>query len=87
MQGQLDLVAPQYELRLPPADGTITAVKLLTSLNLCPSSGEARRLIQGGGAKLGEKKTTIESHDQQIAVTDGLLVWAGKKKYCRVKLG
>jgi tyrosyl-tRNA synthetase len=56
-------------------------------LNLCPSSGEARRLIQGGGAKLGEEKTTIESHDKQIAVTDGLLVWAGKKKYCRVKLG
>ncbi len=68
-------------------DGAITAVKLLTALNLCPSNGEARRLIQGGGAKLGEKKTTIESHDQQIAVTDGLLVWAGKKKYCRVKLG
>jgi tyrosyl-tRNA synthetase len=68
-------------------DGTITAVKLLTALSLCPSNGEARRLIQGGGAKLGEEKTTIESHDQQIAVADGLLVWAGKKKYCRVKLG
>ncbi len=68
-------------------DGNLTAVKLLTALNLCPSSGEARRLIQGGGAKLGEEKTTITTHDQQIAVTDGLLVWAGKKKYCRVRLG
>jgi len=43
-------------------------------------------LIQGGGAKLGEDKSTITSHDQQIPVTDGLLVWAGKKKYCRVRL-
>ncbi len=68
-------------------DGSIAAVKLLTALNLCRSNGEARRLIQGGGAKLGESKETIASHDQLIAVTDGLLVWAGKKKYCRVKLG
>ncbi len=68
------------------ARGLITAVKLLTSLNLCPSGGEARRLIQGGGARLGDDKVTITSPDQQIAVTDGLLVWAGKKKYCRVKL-
>jgi len=67
-------------------NGTITAVKLLTALNLCPSNSEARRLIQGGGAKLGEDKETITSHDQQITVTDGLLVWAGKKKYCRVRL-
>ena len=67
-------------------DGTLTALKLLTSLNLCTSNGEARRLIEGGGAKLGEDKTTITSHDQAINVTDGLLVWAGKKKYCRVKL-
>jgi len=67
-------------------NGTIPAVKLLTALNLCPSNGEARRLIQGGGAKLGEAKATIATHDQQIEVTAGLLVWAGKKKYCRVLL-
>lgn len=68
------------------ADGRISAVKLLTSLQLCSSNGEARRLIDGGGAKLGEGKTPITAHDQQIAVESGLLVWAGKKKYCRVVL-
>lgn len=52
-----------------------------------PATEKLVALIEGGGAKLGEEKTTIESHDQQIAVKDGLLVWAGKKKYCRVKLG
>ena len=66
--------------------GTLTALKLLTSLNLCTSNSEARRLIEGGGAKIGEDKITITSHDQAIQVTDGLLVWAGKKKYCRVRL-
>lgn len=68
-------------------NGSTTAVKLLTGLKLCSSNGEARRLIEGGGAKLGEEKSAISSHDQLIAVTDGLLVWAGRKKYCRVRLG
>ena len=68
------------------SEGKLAAVKLLTSLNLCTSNGEARRLIEGGGAKLGEDKLAITSHDQTINVTDGLLVWAGKKKYCRVRL-
>ena len=68
-------------------DGATTAVRLLTGLKLCSSNGEARRLIDGGGAKLGEDKVTITAHDQQIPVTDGMLVWAGRKKYCRVRLG
>ncbi len=68
-------------------NGSTTAVKLLTGLKLCSSNGEARRLIEGGGAKLGEEKSAISSHDQLISVTDGLLVWAGRKKYCRVRLG
>ncbi|MFM7056806.1 MAG: tyrosine--tRNA ligase [Planctomycetota bacterium] len=67
-------------------NGTINAVRLLTALKLCTSNGEARRLIDGGGAKLGEDRTPITSHDQQITVADGLLVWAGRKKYCRVRL-
>ncbi|MFO0975194.1 MAG: tyrosine--tRNA ligase [Planctomycetaceae bacterium] len=67
-------------------EGRLSAVKLLTSLQLCSSNGEARRLIDGGGAKLGEGKTPITAHDQQIPVESGLLVWAGKKKYCRVVL-
>lgn len=77
------------DVQLDPAvldQNRISAVRLLTALGLCPSNSEARRLIQGGGAKLGEEKTGIESHDQLISVSDGLLVWAGKKKYCRVRL-
>ncbi len=76
------------DVALDPAlltHGMMTAVKLLTTLNLCPSGGEAKRLIQGGGAKLGEAKDAIMTPDQVIPVTDGMLVWAGKKKYCRVR--
>lgn len=67
-------------------NGELNAVRLLTSLSLCSSNGEARRLIQGGGARIGDEKTPVNSFDQMIMVTDGLLVWAGKKKYCRVRL-
>jgi tyrosyl-tRNA synthetase len=72
---------------LPPSeleDGKIMAVKLLSLLGMCNSSGEARRLIAQGAAYLGEEKDRIESHDQLIAVEDGLLVRVGKKKICRV---
>lgn len=68
------------------SDGQITAVRLLTALKLCTSNGEARRLIDGGGAKLGAERTTITAHDQLISAVDGLLVWAGRRKYCRVRL-
>jgi tyrosyl-tRNA synthetase len=67
-------------------DGQIPAFRLLTVLALCPSGSEARRLIAQGGAKLGPEKTAIASADTKISVVDGLLVWAGKKKFCRIKL-
>ena len=68
-------------------DGQLPAFKLLTALSLCSSGGEARRLIAQGGAKLGPGKSVIEAADQMIKVENGLLVWAGKKKFCSVKLG
>lgn len=77
-------------------DGTLKAVRLFVLAGLCKSNGEARRLISQGGGKLGEEKKKIEADsddseappafDQQIKVEDGLLVWAGKKKFCRLEL-
>jgi tyrosyl-tRNA synthetase len=67
-------------------DGTLPAFLLLTKLGLQKSNGEARRLIAQGGAKLGEEKTVIKDAVQQIPVENGLLVWAGRKKFCRVNL-
>lgn len=67
-------------------DGKIPAAPLLKLAGLVSSTSEARRSIQQGGAKRGEDKTRIESHDEQIEVETGLLLWVGKKKFCRVEL-
>lgn len=67
-------------------DGTLPAFLLLTKLGLQKTNGEARRLIAQGGAKLGEEKTVITDAVQKITVENGLLVWAGRKKFCRVNL-
>ena len=61
-------------------------VSLLKTAGLCPSTSEARRAITQGGAYLGDDKTRIESYDQLITVDDGLLLWVGKKRFCRVEL-
>ncbi|MCH2210450.1 MAG: tyrosine--tRNA ligase [Fuerstiella sp.] len=67
-------------------DGALPAFLLLTKLGLQKSNGEARRLIAQGGAKLGEDKTVIKDPVEQIPLENGLLVWAGRKKFCRVNL-
>jgi tyrosyl-tRNA synthetase len=67
-------------------DGSMAAARLMVLAGLQKSNGEARRLIAQGGGKLGEDKTKIESFDQKIKVENGLLLWAGKKKFCRLEL-
>jgi tyrosyl-tRNA synthetase len=70
------------------ADRMISGIGLLKALNLCASTGEAIRLIDGGGAYIyrGEEKIRIESGKQLLNVEDGTIVRAGKKKAARVKL-
>ena len=67
-------------------DGHLPAAALLKLTNLCNSTSEARRAISQGGAYFGEDKERFESHDTSVAVTDGLLLWVGKKRFCRVTL-
>ena len=67
-------------------DGTLPAANLLKQLGLCASTSDARRSIQQGGAKMGEEKQKIETHDQAIRVESGLLLWVGKKRFCQVEL-
>lgn len=77
---EVELAAADLEERKLPA------YLLLVKLGLQSSNGEARRLIKGGGGKLGEEKTVIGDANDMIEVTDGMLVWAGKKKFCKVKV-
>lgn len=67
-------------------EGCILPAELFVRLGLCSSKSEARRLIEQRGAKILETKETILRADQPIHVSDGMLVWAGKRKFCRVVL-
>jgi tyrosyl-tRNA synthetase len=65
----------------------VPAFQLFQETGLCKSSADARRLVSGGGAYVGE--TRITAFDQPItldmASPDGaLMLRAGKKKYHRV---
>lgn len=66
-------------------DGCVLAAKLLVLTGLAPSISDARRSVAQGGAYLGEDKVRIESHDQRIKVEPGLMLWVGKKKFCRLE--
>jgi len=64
-------------------------VKLFVDAGMCASNGEARRLIQGGGAYVNDKQVT----DPNLEITSGdlengsLHLSAGKKRHKRVVFG
>ncbi|MEZ5943421.1 MAG: tyrosine--tRNA ligase [Planctomycetaceae bacterium] len=88
--GQLPESMPEVELSRSnlDAEGKIAAPHLFKSTGLQPSTSEAMRLIQGGGASfyIGEEKHAITDRNEQVTVVDGLILRAGKKKWARVKL-
>jgi tyrosyl-tRNA synthetase len=67
-------------------DGCLPAATLLKLAGLAASTSEARRTIEQGGAYFGDQLARITDHQQPIAVTDGLLLKLGKKKFIRVEL-
>ena len=77
---------PTVELALP-AEG-YWIVKLFADAGLCKSNGDARRLIQGGGASLNDEKITdIDRVVTAADLQDGAVVLkAGKKNLKRVVL-
>ena len=68
------------------ASHRITIIDALIGLGMCTSKGEARRLIQGGGARIDGEK--VESDEAWITPTaDGVRISAGKKKHGLVLQG
>lgn len=65
-------------------DGQIWIVTLLTQLKLCPSNGEARRMIQNGGVRVNQEK--ILDVQARIRVEDDLVIQVGKRKFAKLKL-
>ena len=64
-------------------NGGINILSLLVATGLCPSRGEARRLVQQGGIVVDEKK--VESIDESIPqekiAGDGIIISKGKKVF------
>ncbi|HLQ43768.1 MAG TPA: tyrosine--tRNA ligase, partial [Planctomycetaceae bacterium] len=86
-EGALPTDIPIVKLsRSKLTDGKLGAARLLVETGLTPSTSDARRAIAQGGAYFGESKTRIEAHDQMISVETGLLLFVGKKKFCRIEL-
>ena len=59
--------------------GSIAIVDALVNLGLVASKGEARRLIQGGGARVDNEK--VEDEGQLLTVSAPVRVSAGKKHH------
>jgi len=71
---------PEYVLTESP----IKLVKLLTDSGLCSGSGEAKRLITGGGVSLDGEK--ISAFDAVIEPVNGAVLRAGKRKFIKIVL-
>ena len=69
-------------------NGSINVLSMLVTTGLCPSRGEARRLVQQGGVMVDDVK--VASIDESLARErfegDGIIVRKGKKVYHRVKV-
>ena len=69
-------------------NGNINVLSMLVATGLCPSRGEARRLVQQGGVMVDDVK--VASIDESLARErfegEGIIVRKGKKVYHRVKV-
>ena len=65
---------------------TIRLVDILAETKLAPSKGEARRLIEGGGIRVGDDKITDIGYEIPAdLVESGFVLHKGKKVHVRVK--
>ena len=68
-------------------NGNINVLSMLVATGLCPSRGEARRLVQQGGVTIDDVK--VASIDESLARErfegEGVIVRKGKKAFHRVK--
>ncbi|GAB1366346.1 tyrosine--tRNA ligase [Candidatus Cloacimonadaceae bacterium] len=70
---------PEYSTSEP----RMKLVKLLTESGLCAGSGEAKRLISGGGVSLNGEK--ISAFDAEVDLLDGAVLRAGKRKFVKIR--
>jgi tyrosyl-tRNA synthetase len=66
------------------ANGQIWLPKLMKLLDLCPSTSEGRRLIQGGGVSVNQQK--VSDPAAAIAPVDGMIIAVGKRRVVKLEL-
>ena len=83
-----DISVPHSYLDMDTLQGGIPAFKLFHMVGLATSGGAARRLIEQGGAYLNGRR--IKTFDCLITNDDmnnmELLLRAGKKRFCKIKI-
>jgi tyrosyl-tRNA synthetase len=86
-QGQDPTEIPEVAVPLGELqEGQIQAFKLLRLLNLASSSGDARRLVQGGAMTIGPDREKVSDPHAAVRVVPGLIVRVGNRRVVRVKL-
>jgi tyrosyl-tRNA synthetase len=70
----------------PIAAGTYKLIDLLADTGLAASKGEARRLVEQGGVKIGGEKASATNADITIDKT-GVLLQVGKRKFLKLIAG
>ena len=84
--GQMDMVAPQFELTTSKLDGNkISLLDLLVEVKLTKSKGEGRRLIVQKGISIDDR--IIADENYEICKADletGIMLKKGKKTFLKV---
>jgi tyrosyl-tRNA synthetase len=77
---------PSATVAAAELEAGIGVLELFKLAGLSASNGEARRLVEQGGARINDEK--VESVDRVVTVADltddGIILKAGKKRYARV---
>ncbi|MBQ9067533.1 MAG: tyrosine--tRNA ligase [Eggerthellaceae bacterium] len=74
----------EFSADLAPNDeGLVYLAKLLVDCGAVASTGEARRLIDGGGVKVNDQALPAKSYNVDPSLLAGSVVTAGKRKHYR----
>ena len=76
---------PEFAADLTPNDeGKVYLAKLLADAGLAQSTGEARRLIDGGGVKVNGQPVPAKSYNVEPSLLEGATIQVGKRKFAKL---
>ena len=76
---------PEFAADLTPNDeGKVYLAKLLHDAGMAPSTGEARRLIDGGGVKINGEAVAARQYNVDPGLLAGATLQVGKRKFVKL---